>query len=401
MITPSGILLPHDTITSTTMQALAAVVAFNSLVFVGMTVAKLIPWPKQFHPDWVAGRLGSIGVVMTVDDSWSEAKRGNDSRVNGATLPTEPDSAAAVRNAILVRDTPYAICALGFSTFVLAAVEITLLPNSSVDGAYQIPLSVIWFILGIGLARSAVPATARSWIWVTAVCVQTCWLAVSARNELDVAILLPLLLLMVAYIPLTLLWRPVLVSAVVVGGLYLAYTTVFDGLHVGWTLAGVFALLTGMILLKLRLVALTALADERARLTVTSVTDLVTGVYSRSGASPLVSGIASTCLRRGQACVAMVIHCNNYKQLLSLYGHAYADEVACALAAICHQNAPVGDVVIRWDSGTFVIVGVMGDPDALRQHITEDLTSLSITLGRQNLMISMATAVAAPDSATL
>ena len=43
----AGILLSQDVLAATWFQVLAAAVAFNSLVFLGLTVAKLIPWPQH------------------------------------------------------------------------------------------------------------------------------------------------------------------------------------------------------------------------------------------------------------------------------------------------------------------------------------------------------------------
>ena len=69
MITPNGIVFSQDVLATTWFQVLGAAVAFNSLVFLGMTVAKLIPWPQQFHPDWVAERLAVVGVKRNMEDA--------------------------------------------------------------------------------------------------------------------------------------------------------------------------------------------------------------------------------------------------------------------------------------------------------------------------------------------
>jgi len=42
-----GILLPSSVLSTTWFQALAAFVALNTLIYVGLTLAKLTRWPRQ------------------------------------------------------------------------------------------------------------------------------------------------------------------------------------------------------------------------------------------------------------------------------------------------------------------------------------------------------------------
>jgi hypothetical protein len=43
----AGILLPVSVLSSAWFQALAAFVALNTLIYVGLTLAKLTRWPRQ------------------------------------------------------------------------------------------------------------------------------------------------------------------------------------------------------------------------------------------------------------------------------------------------------------------------------------------------------------------
>jgi hypothetical protein len=45
-----GILLPSSVLSSAWFQSLAVFVALNTLVYVGLTCAKLVRWPSQLHP---------------------------------------------------------------------------------------------------------------------------------------------------------------------------------------------------------------------------------------------------------------------------------------------------------------------------------------------------------------
>jgi hypothetical protein len=43
----SGVLLPSSVLSTTWFQALAAFVALNTVIYVGLTLAKLTRWPRQ------------------------------------------------------------------------------------------------------------------------------------------------------------------------------------------------------------------------------------------------------------------------------------------------------------------------------------------------------------------
>jgi hypothetical protein len=51
MITPAGILLPESTFQEPWFFYLSAFVAFNTIVFVGLSLAKLVMWPRPRIPD--------------------------------------------------------------------------------------------------------------------------------------------------------------------------------------------------------------------------------------------------------------------------------------------------------------------------------------------------------------
>ena len=55
MHAPAGILLPESVLTSNWFILMATVVAFNTIIYMGLTLSKLIPMPRQFHPERVRG----------------------------------------------------------------------------------------------------------------------------------------------------------------------------------------------------------------------------------------------------------------------------------------------------------------------------------------------------------
>ena len=54
--TPLGILLSPAIFHSAWFDALATFVAFNTLIYVGLTIAKLVPWPRYMRPVEIRNR---------------------------------------------------------------------------------------------------------------------------------------------------------------------------------------------------------------------------------------------------------------------------------------------------------------------------------------------------------
>ncbi len=66
----AGILLPSSVLSTPWFATLVAFVSLNTLIYVGLTLAKLTRWPKQVHPAHVrearrrAGELPVVGPVI-------------------------------------------------------------------------------------------------------------------------------------------------------------------------------------------------------------------------------------------------------------------------------------------------------------------------------------------------
>ena len=56
----TGILLPETILGQPWFRTFALFVAFNTIVYLGLTLSKLVPWPAQFHPDRVRAILPSV-----------------------------------------------------------------------------------------------------------------------------------------------------------------------------------------------------------------------------------------------------------------------------------------------------------------------------------------------------
>lgn len=56
----TGILLPETILGQPWFRTFALFVAFNTIVYLGLTLSKLVPWPAQFHPERVRAILPSV-----------------------------------------------------------------------------------------------------------------------------------------------------------------------------------------------------------------------------------------------------------------------------------------------------------------------------------------------------
>ena len=83
-----GILLPSSVLSSAWVECLAAFVALNTLIYVGLTLAKLTRWPTQLHPEQVRTLTARASVAPLVGPLVPDAAGEPD--VHGAGPPRRP-----------------------------------------------------------------------------------------------------------------------------------------------------------------------------------------------------------------------------------------------------------------------------------------------------------------------
>ena len=57
-LTPAGLLLHESVLSSYAFKVVALVVALNTLIYLGLTMLKFVPWPRQMTPRRVRIMLG-------------------------------------------------------------------------------------------------------------------------------------------------------------------------------------------------------------------------------------------------------------------------------------------------------------------------------------------------------
>jgi hypothetical protein len=103
IVEPGGILLSADVFQSAWFECLAAFVAFNTLIYVGLTLAKLIPWPTMMRPveirAWLERTLRRPAPTVTTSGSLPAARKGGAGTASSRLPDPQPTPAPPIDTA--------------------------------------------------------------------------------------------------------------------------------------------------------------------------------------------------------------------------------------------------------------------------------------------------------------
>ena len=155
---PAGVLLPASTLHSTWFTLLATFVAFNTIIYVGLTLSKLIPWPRQFHPRRVRRLLG-----LPDPDTSPEVAM---AAVPALDCPEGDDQYETMRRGIARRDIPQAFALAGGLVILLAISSIVAFTGQLLAfHVAQLMVGVVMLLPGQVLGRGAFRAWTMMWVW--------------------------------------------------------------------------------------------------------------------------------------------------------------------------------------------------------------------------------------------
>lgn len=396
MHSPAGILLPQSVLSSSWFLVMATVVAFNTIIYIGLTLSKLIPMPKQLHPSRVRHLLRGIGVNPDRHSAVDHIPRPE---------PPETDNPYEdMRRDIARRDIPQAFGLVG-GLVILLSVAALAFPRDS-GSAYQLVelgVGVLFLLMAQVLGRRQVKARTAMWIWASGSVVLV---AMVAGEAIRVDSQLPLaysLIVMVAFAPITLAWRPSMVAAALMLACMTVAAVIVNGNEDARLIAAAIAgLLVGAMLLRLRLAAIDALSDEKARSAALVSTDILTGVLSRHGLLTLMPGMAGTAERLDKTIFVMSFDIEQLAKANDQYGSAYGDDVLRAVAAAIREHVRLGDLVARWGGDEFLVAGLGGRPNGeqLARRIQEAVRLSGVNLGKYPTTVRIGVAAGDPRSTT-
>ncbi|HQZ85558.1 MAG: hypothetical protein QG671_3059 [Actinomycetota bacterium] len=392
----AGLLLPQSVLTSDWFMWLATVVAFNTIVYVGLTLAKLIPLPKQFHPSRVRGWLRAIGTDVDRNTAVDE-------------IPTRPIPEGntpydQMRTTIAKRDIPQAFALVGGFVVLLSAAAIVGSGGRELtEHLVELAAGMIFLLLAQILGRRDFRARTMMWTWATASTLLVLVFILEAMSAKSQTPLAYALIAMTAFAPVVLAWRPVLTASAVMMASMVTASVMVPGSEDLRIVASTFAaLVISATLLRLRLTALDALSDEQSRAEALASTDVLTGVLTRNGLVSLMPEMAGIAERVEERVCVMLIDINNLAKANEQYGVRYGDDVLREVAKVVESHVRTGDLVARWGGDEFLVAGLGDKPDALAlaARIEDAVRRTGINLGRWPTTVRVGTAAGDPRETT-
>lgn len=388
----TGLVLPGDVMTSGWFILLLTVVAFNTIIYVGLTLAKLVPMPRQVHPSRVRLWVRALGVDPDKDTPVKHPPR-------HALLPP-PDPYEDMRRDIVRRDVPLAfgitgVLGIGVATAALIAF------GSRGFGLHilEMSTSVMLLICAQLFALRPFRAETVAWTWAIASLLIVV-LSIVRAAYLDSPYPLNFAYIaMTAFAPITLFWRPSIAAGLVMLVALIVSSHQIEGRDdVRLIIAGATALLVSAMLLRLRLKAIAERSREKTLSEQLVTTDVLTGTLTARGLLTVMPAIASMAERTGEHVLLIDIGIPDLSKANIQYGTRYGDDVLRAAAMVIQKVLRRGDLVARWQGAEFLIAGLGQTPNAeeLSERVQNALHASGINLGKQRMTLSVGTAAGDP-----
>ncbi len=392
----TGIVLPAAVLSSDWFILLLTMVALNTIIYVGLSLAKLVPMPRQAHPNRVRSWMRALGMDPEKDTAVNRIPRTE----SMDTL----DPYEKMRREIVRRDMPLAFGIAGILVIFVAAAGLIAFGASGMT-LHLVELSSGLLLMVCGQLFALRPFRAQTVMWAWAVaCVLLVVLSIVRATYYDSPYsLVYAYIVMTAFAPITLFWRPSIAAGVLMLGTLAAATQLGDGSdYVRLIIAGVGALLVSAMLLQLRLKAIAEWCNEKVRSQALVTTDVLTGALTPRGLLTIMPAIAGIAERTGEQVCLMYFGVRDIAKANAQYGSQYADDVLRAVANTIQAAVRRGDLVARWQDGEFLVAGIGGRPNAdeLVRRVREAMQSIGINLGKWPTDVSVGIAAGDPRQTT-
>lgn len=391
-----GILLPESVLSSTWFALLATVVAFNTIVYVGLTLSKLVPLPKQIHPSQVRRWLAIAGMEVDKESAM------NSIQPHQELDPNNPYE--GTRGNIAARSIPQAFSLVGILVVAVAIGAFLLQPTSPIRSTLvELVGGLVFLVLGQLLGRNPMRPRTTMWIWAVACAGIVMLLVVESVTYGTVLPLVYALIVMASFPVVTLAWRPSFVcSVLMLAAVTYASLDLPGADDARLVIAAVSATLIGLALLRIRLIAIDAIADEQARAASFASTDPLTQTLTRTGLRSLMPSLGGIAERIDSDICVMYIDVDQLAQANSAYGADYGDEVLRTVAQAIRDQVRVGDLVARWEGDEFLVAGIgqRADAQAVADRIVNAVRVSGINLGRWPTTVTVGTSAGSPTTTT-
>jgi diguanylate cyclase (GGDEF)-like protein len=299
------------------------------------------------------------------------------------------------RLSVARRETPRALVVTG-GCFVAITLVNALFGAPMAGLVFALNGAVAMLLLGsAALARtSLVPL--KGWPRIAAVCA----LAMVTVGLLQVwAAFAYVLLIVVAFAPLTLSWLPAALAAVpMLLGCVLVARLWPPAEATDWMIASLAALAIGLALLWVRLHGIDELAELTAQVRVLATRDQLTGVLNRRGIEERVPVLAGLSDRLDEPIFLIFLDIVGLKRINDRRGHPTGDMALVGVADALGATVRSGDVVGRWGGDEFVVVGIGAtqNPDTFRERVLAHVRVGGVDATNALLDISVGLAISSP-----
>ena len=385
-----GILLPEDILNSIWFQVFAGFVAFNTIIYLGLTLSKMTVWPRQARlRNWARHLPMGIG--------------GGGSGVDPKAPLPEPPTRGTVdlRRSVLAHDVPVALAWLGGLLIALNVVlYVANTGGSLVPHIVGVALGVVLLAVAQIASRARIGEQALTWTWCVSVLAIVLYLSSSLTDEHNSLALSFAYVIIVAFgVPLV-AWRPFIVTTpLVVAAICWGIFGANQPEPVGWLLVALAALGVGALLLNMRLAAITALEEADRLSQRLATTDPLTGLLSQAGMESILPRFAGAAARQHASICVMYIEVPELDRAVREYGHDYGDAVVIAAADAVRDVVRTGDLVARWRTAGFLVAGFGMQPDRgmLQRRIEDRVAGSGVALGKWPIALHAGTAAAPAD----
>lgn len=319
-------------------------------------------------------------------------------------LPETESPYENMRRGIAKRDIPQAFALVGGLIILLSIAAFLTSSRDRIAGSLrELVVGLLFLLTSQVLGRRDFRAHTVMWTWAVACVVLVEVLIFEAVRIQSQTPLAYTLIVMTAFAPVILAWRPTIVAAIIMfGSMVIAAMGVRGSEDTRLIVSSLAALIVSATLLRLRLVALDALSDEKAKSDALASTDVLTGVLTRNGLVSLMPGLAAIAERVDDNICIMYFDINSLAKANEQYGVSYGDDVLREVAQSIRDRVRTGDLVARWSGDEFLVAGLGGKPDAvmLAERIQEAVRLTGINLGRWPTTLKVGTSSGDPRVTT-
>lgn len=238
------------------------------------------------------------------------------------------------------------------------------------------------------------------WLWSVLAFLAVALTAEEATRDSNTTPLGYALIFMVAFAPIAMSWTPALTSMAGQLAVFTHATFVVNDVQARqFALVGLVAAVTGLVLLRMRLQSVSAIAEQWQATQQVASTDVLTGLLTKRGLLGMLPPFMATAARQHLRLTVTVVDVRNLADLNLAYGNAYGDEVMRATARALSSTVNRSFLVARWVGARFVVVGFGIAPNdlVLERKLQTALDADPVTLGKLRPVIAVASAEGEPE----